>query len=75
MADDRHFEKSLNRHNSATVQQIAMKFGTRHISTLSSLHTIIILIFLKSKMADGCRFEKSIAVSKHRFDRSLRTFV
>jgi len=27
MADDRHFEKPLNRYNSATVRLIAMKFG------------------------------------------------
>jgi len=27
MVDGRHFEKSLNRHNLATVQRIAMKFG------------------------------------------------
>jgi len=26
-ADGRHFEKKLNRHNSATVRQIAMRFG------------------------------------------------
>jgi len=28
MADGRHFEKSLNRHDSATVGRIAVKFGT-----------------------------------------------
>jgi len=27
MADSHHFEKTLNRHNSARVQHIAMKFG------------------------------------------------
>jgi len=27
MADSRHFEEPLNRHNSARVGQVAMKFG------------------------------------------------
>jgi len=27
MADGRHLQKPLNRHNSATVRQIALKFG------------------------------------------------
>jgi len=29
MADGRHFEKPLNRHNSATVQRTAMPFNPR----------------------------------------------
>jgi len=36
MADGRHFEKSLNSHNSATVGRVAMKCGTMtHLDSLS----------------------------------------
>jgi len=53
MADGRHFEKSLNRHNSATVGRIAMKFGTmRHFDRLSP-SIVKISSFKTSKMADG----------------------
>jgi len=34
MADGRHFEKPLNHHNSATVQQISMKSGMTHFDPL-----------------------------------------
>jgi len=39
MADGRHFEKLLNRHNSAMVQRIAMKFCTMtHFNPLQPTH-------------------------------------
>ena len=52
MADHHHFEKQLlNRHNSALVQPIAMKFGTMtHFDHLKLSNG---QKFTKTKMADG----------------------
>jgi len=42
MVDGRHFEKSLNRHNSATVGWIGMKFGT--LTHFDHLNLLIVKI-------------------------------
>jgi len=45
MADGRHFEKPLNRHNSATVGRMAMKFGAMTYFDLLSLSVDKMSIF------------------------------
>jgi len=54
LADGRQFVKPLNRHNSATIRWIAIKFGTnlvrRRTLTLAMVRN---LNFKKSKMAGG----------------------
>jgi len=47
MADSRHFEKPLNRHNSAVVRWITVKFGM--ITHFDPLKANKILNFQKSK--------------------------
>jgi len=54
LADGCHFEKSLNRHNSATVGRIGTKFGTMmHLDPLRLSIVKISNFWAKFKMADG----------------------
>jgi len=60
MVNGRHFEKKpLNRHDSATVEGIATKFGImNYFNPLKPTHDEN-FDFLHSKLADGRRLEKS----------------
>jgi len=62
MADSHHFEISLNRHNSATVSSICTKFGKMTQSHFGHLYPVDHKNseVLKSKSADGRRFQKPL---------------
>jgi len=62
MADSRHFEILLNRHNSATVPSIFTKYGKMTQSHFGHLYSVDHKNseVLKSKSADGRRFQKPL---------------
>jgi len=67
-----HFEKSLNRHNAATVQRIAMKFGIMTQLILLSRTQSKFRVFKTPRRRTAAVFQnRKIAISQQRFDRPM----